>query len=43
MTQPFSLNFDEFSLAKGGLYEPTQPYFDRSWPLGDFEEIKQIR
>ena len=22
------------------LYEPTQPYFDRSWPLGDCEEIK---
>jgi hypothetical protein len=21
------------------LYEPTQPYFDRSWALGDFEEI----
>jgi len=22
------------------LYEPPQPYFDWSWPLGDFEEIK---
>ena len=22
------------------LYEPTQPYFDRSWPLGDFEVVK---
>ena len=22
------------------LYEPTQPYFDRGWPLGDFEEIE---
>jgi hypothetical protein len=22
------------------LYEPTQPYFDRAWPLGDFEKIR---
>jgi hypothetical protein len=22
------------------LYEPTPPYFDRSWPLGDFESVK---
>ena len=22
------------------LYEPTEAYFDRSWPLGDFEETK---
>ena len=21
------------------FYEPTQPYFDRSWPLGDFEKM----
>jgi len=21
------------------FYEPTQPYFDRSWPLGDFEKV----
>jgi len=25
------------------LYEPTQPYFDRSWPLADFEEMKAKR
>jgi hypothetical protein len=22
------------------LYEPTETYFDQSWPLGDFERIK---
>jgi hypothetical protein len=22
------------------LYEPTETYFDKSWPLGDFEKIK---
>jgi hypothetical protein len=22
------------------LYEPTETYFDKSWPLGDFERIK---
>ena len=22
------------------LDEPTQPYFDRSWPLGDFTKVK---
>ena len=22
------------------LYEPTESYFDRSWPLGDFEKLK---
>jgi hypothetical protein len=22
------------------LYEPTETYFDKSWPLGDFEEMK---
>jgi hypothetical protein len=21
------------------FYEPTQPYFDKSWPLGDFEKV----
>jgi hypothetical protein len=22
------------------FYEPTQAYFDKSWPLGDFEKVK---
>jgi hypothetical protein len=22
------------------FYEPTESYFDKSWPLGDFERIK---
>jgi hypothetical protein len=22
------------------LYEPTQSFFDKSWPLGDFEAVK---
>jgi hypothetical protein len=22
------------------FYEPTETYFDKSWPLGDFEKIK---
>ena len=22
------------------LYEPTESYFDKSWPLGDFEKSK---
>jgi hypothetical protein len=22
------------------FYEPTEPYFDKSWPLGDFEKVK---
>ena len=22
------------------LYEPTETYFDKSWPLGDFENVK---
>jgi hypothetical protein len=25
--------------AYSRLYEPTASYFDRSWPLGDFERI----